>query len=180
MVDVQKVLDDAGLTNPHVREYVEYWAGVTGASNIEVVSASDDARLISEALEAGELEPAGEGLYYSRSYFKDTARSEERTIVATNDPKDKGVYNNWRPASEMRPLLEERMRGASAGKTKCGSPYLRAPAGKALAQWATGVELTDARTVVLHMIRMSRVGVEYVENLQDPNQFVRAVHVTGD
>ncbi len=45
--------------------------------------------------------PAGEGRYYSRSYFKDTARSEERTIVATSNPDDKGVYNNWRDAEEM-------------------------------------------------------------------------------
>ena len=77
-----------------------------------MVGPADDARLVQEALEAGELRPAGAGRYYSRSYHKDTARSEERTIVATNDPKDKGVYNNWRPASEMRPLLEDRMRGA--------------------------------------------------------------------
>ena len=27
---------------------------------------------------------------------------------------------------------------------------------------------------------MSRVGVKYLENLEDPNMFVRAVHVTGD
>jgi phosphoenolpyruvate carboxykinase (GTP) len=180
MADVEKALDDAGVTNPHVREYVAYWADLTGAERVEVVDAADDARLVEEALEAGELFPAGEGRYYSRSYHKDTARSEERTIVATSDPKDKGVYNNWRPASEMRPLLEERMRGASAGKTLYVIPYLMAPPGNALAPWATGVELTDARTVVLHMIRMSRVGVKYLENLDDPNMFVRAVHVTGD
>ena len=127
MVDVDAALDEAGLKNPHVREYVRYWADLTGADRVEVVSAADDARLIAEALEAGELEPAGDGLYYSRSYVKDTARSEERTIVATNNPADKGVYNNWRPASEMRPLLEDRMRGASAGKTMYVIPYLMAP-----------------------------------------------------
>jgi phosphoenolpyruvate carboxykinase (GTP) len=180
MADVEKALDDAGVHNPHVREYVAHWAALTGAERVEVVDAADDARLIEEALAAGELLPAGEGRYYSRSYFKDTARSEERTIVATNDPKDKGVYNNWRPASEMKPLLEERMRGASAGKTMYVIPYLMAPPGNALAPWATGVELTDSRTVVLHMIRMSRVGVQYLEEMDDPNMFVRAVHVTGD
>ena len=180
MADVEKALDDAGVHNPHVREYVAYWADLTGADRIEVVDAADDARLVKEALDAGELLPAGEGRYYSRSYHKDTARSEERTIVATSDPKDKGVYNNWRPASEMKPLLEERMRGASAGKTMYVIPYLMAPPGSPLAPWATGVELTDSRTVVLHMIRMSRVGVKYLENLDDPDMFVRAVHVTGD
>jgi phosphoenolpyruvate carboxykinase (GTP) len=178
--DVDTVLDAAGVTNPRVREYVKYWSELTGAARVEVVSASDDARLVEESLAAGELLPAGEGRYYSRSYHKDTARSEERTIVATNDPADRGAYNNWHPASQMRPMLEERMRGASAGKTMYVVPYLMAPPGNALAPWATGLELTDARTVVLHMIRMSRVGVEHVENLADPNQFVRAVHVTGD
>lgn len=180
MVDVDKVLDEAGLNNPHVREYVRHWAEITQPERIEVVSASDDARLIQESLDAGEIQPAGEGLYYSQSYYKDTARSEERTIVATNDPADKGVYNNWRPASEMKPLLVERMTGASAGKTMYVIPYLMAPPGSPLEPYAAGVELTDHRTVVLHMIRMSRVGVDFIENLENPEMFVRAVHVTGD
>src|SRR5688500_19836557 len=180
MVDVERVLDEAGLTNPHVREYVAHWAGVTGAARVEVVSASDDARLVQEALDAGELLPAGEGRYYSRSYVKDTARSEERTVVATNNPSDKGVYNNWRPASEMRPLLEERMRGASAGKTMYVVPYLMAPPGSPLEPYAAGVELTDSRTVGLHIIRMARVGVDHVDDPAGQNSFVRAVHVTGD
>ena len=175
---LEEALDAAGLTNPSVREYVRKYADLTGADRVEVVSAADDARLVQEALDAGELMPAGEGRYYSRSHHLDTARSEERTIVATNDEKDKGVYNNWRPASEMIPLLEERMRGASAGKTMYVIPYLMSPPGNALAPWATGVELTDARTVVLHMIRMARVGAEHVNDAG--NDFVRAVHVTGD
>jgi phosphoenolpyruvate carboxykinase (GTP) len=177
---VDQALDAGGVTNPRVREYVHHWAAHTGADRVEVVSAADDARLIKESLEAGEIQPAGEGLYYSRSYSKDTARSEERTIVATSNPSDKGVYNNWRPAAEMRPLLEDKMRGASAGKTMYVIPYLMAPPGSPLEQFAAGVELTDHRTVVLHMIRMARVGAEFVNNLADPDSFVRAVHVTGD
>jgi phosphoenolpyruvate carboxykinase (GTP) len=180
MVDVHAVLDGAGLRNVHVREYVGYWAELTGAARVEVVSAADDARLVSEALAEGEIVPAGAGCYYSRSYVKDTARSEERTIVATSDPADRGVYNNWRPAGEMRPLLEGLMRGASAGKTMYVVPYLMAPAGSPLERYAAGVELTDCRTVALHMIRMARVGVQYIEGLADPGSFVRAVHVTGD
>src|SRR4051812_24424469 len=106
--DLDGVLDQAGVRNPRVREYVRHWAGLTGAARVEVVCAADDARLIRESLDAEELLPAGEGRYYSRSYHKDTARSEERTIVATSNPSDAGVYNNWRPASEMGPLLEDR------------------------------------------------------------------------
>src|SRR6188472_3794267 len=167
MVDVQAVLDEAGLKNPEVRAYVAHWAAITQPERIEVVSAADDARLVQEALAAGELMPAGEGLYYSRSYHKDTARSEERTVVATSDPADKGVYNNWRPASEMKPMLVERMRGASAGKTMYVIPYLMAPPGSPLESYAAGVELTDTRTVVLHMIRMARVDPKYVNELAD-------------
>ena len=180
MVDVAKALDEGGLTNQHVRDYVTHWAELTGAARVEVVSADDDARLIAESLDADEIQPAGDGLYYSRSYHKDTARSEERTIVATSRPEDEGVYNNWRHSSEMKPLLEEKMRGASAGKTMYVIPYLMAPAGSPLEKYAAGVELTDNRPVVLHMIRMARVDPSYVNDLDDQDAFVRAVHVTGD
>jgi len=180
MLDVEKVLDEAGLKNPHVREYVAYWAGVTEPERIEVINTSDDARLVAESLEAGELLPAGEGRYYSRSYFKDTARSEERTIVATDTPSDKGTYNNWRSGQEMTASQLERMKGQSAGKTMYVVPYLMAPPGSPLEAYAAGVELTDNRPVVLHMIRMARVGVNHIDNLADPATFVRAVHVTGD
>jgi phosphoenolpyruvate carboxykinase (GTP) len=180
MAGVDAALGGAGLRNIHVREYVRYWAGLTGAARVEVISASDDARLLAEALADGEILPVGAGQYYARSYVKDTARSEERTVVATSNVADKGVYNNWRPASEMRPLLEERMRGASGGKTMYVVPYLMAPVGSPLERYAAGVQLTDCRTVALHMIRMARVGVHHIENLADQNSFVRAVHVTGD
>ena len=61
MVDVNAALDRAGLKNVHVRDYVRYWAKLTGAERVEVVSASDDARLIGEALAAGEIVPAARG-----------------------------------------------------------------------------------------------------------------------
>jgi phosphoenolpyruvate carboxykinase (GTP) len=178
--DLDRILDDAGLKNPSVREFVRHWAEHTGAARVEVVGAADDSRLIRESLAAGEIRPAGEGRYYARSYIKDTARSEERTIVATANPADKGVYNNWHPSSQMRPLVEGLMRGASAGKTMYVIPYLMAPPGSPLEPYASGVELTDHRTVVLHMIRMARCGVDYVNSLAEPDKFVRGVHVTGD
>ncbi len=72
------------------------------------------------------------------------------------------------------------MRGQSRGKTMYVVPYLMAPPGSPLEPYAAGVELTDNRPVVLHMIRMARVGVAHLDNLADPATFVRAVHVTGD
>jgi phosphoenolpyruvate carboxykinase (GTP) len=180
VADVDAILEAANLKNDHVREYVRYWAGVTGAADIEVVSADDDARLMEEALAAGEIFPAGDGLYYSRSYYKDTARSEERTIVATSNPADKGVYNNWHPAAEMKAKLTGLMTGASAEKTMYVIPYLMSPPGSPLEPYAAGVQLTDNRSVVVQMIRMARVNVEFINNLREPDSFVRAVHVTGD
>jgi phosphoenolpyruvate carboxykinase (GTP) len=55
-----------------------------------------------------------------------------------------------------------------------------APQGSPLEAYAAGVELTDCRPVVQQMIRMARVGVEYINELKDQASFVKAVHVTGD
>ena len=46
MVDIEAALDEAGLKNPYVRDYVKHWAAITGAERVEVVSAADDARLV--------------------------------------------------------------------------------------------------------------------------------------
>ena len=62
VADVDAIMEAAHLKNDHVREYVRYWAEITGAATIEVVSADDDARLVQEALDAGEILSAGDGL----------------------------------------------------------------------------------------------------------------------
>lgn len=180
MLDPRAVLEEAGLHNSSVADYVSEWAAILEPEKIEVISAADDDRLIAEALEAGEIHLAGEKLYYSRSYFKDTARSEERTVVATSRERDRGTYNNWRAAEEVTDAQVEKMRGAYKGKTMYVIPYLMAPVGSPLEKWARGVEITDNRTVVMHMIRMARVGVDYLNTTEEPEVFVRAVHVTGD
>ena len=56
MADVDAILEAAHLKNDHVREYVRYWAGITGADNIEVVSA-DDGALPRGAPAQGEQDP---------------------------------------------------------------------------------------------------------------------------
>lgn len=178
--DIEKSLAAGGITNEAVKAFVKHWVQHLQPDRIEVVTAADDDRLIKEGLAAGELQEVKGGRYFSRSYSKDTARSEERTFVATKDPSEKGVYNNWADSTEMKAKLEGLTKGAMAGETMYVLPYLMAPPGSVLEQWAAGVELTDSRTVVLHMIRMARVGPEFVNNLPDPDDFVRGVHVTGD
>lgn len=177
---IDHTLNAAGITVRAIREFVQEWATITTPARVEVVSAADDARLIQEALDAGELLRAGEGRYYARLHVNDTARSEARTVVATRNPSDRGVYNNWHPADEITATLRERMRAASAGKTMYVVPYLMALPGTPPAPFAAVVQLTDNRTVVLHMIRMARVGLHLFDDLDDPDFFVRGVHVTGD
>ena len=72
------------------------------------------------------------------------------------------------------------MKDALRGRTMYVIPYLMAPPGAPLEAYGAGIQLTDHRTVVLHMIRMARVGVDLFNALADPRMFVRAVHVTGD
>ena len=174
------ILARAGLTNPHVHEFVAEWARILTPDRIEVVDADADERLLTEALEAGEIVEAGRDRYLAHSHPGDTARSEERTVVATHDPAHRGVYNNWRDADEVRAQQIERMSGAMAGRTMYVVPYLMAPPGSPLARWAVGVQLSDNRVVVLQMLRMARVGTGYLNDLDDPGFFVRAVHATGD
>jgi len=171
--------DGAGLTNQPALQFIQEWAAHVGAANVQVVDETDDVRLVSEALAAGDVLPVSGGRIYARSHPKDTARTEERTFVATADPRDRGVYNNWRPSSELKPRVMELMRNAAAGKTLYAIPYVMAPDGSSLTPWAAGLELTDSRVVALHMIRMTRVGVRHLNALLDQAHFVRGVHITG-
>ncbi|HLG12488.1 MAG TPA: phosphoenolpyruvate carboxykinase (GTP) [Dehalococcoidia bacterium] len=178
--DIERILAAGGVTNDAVIAFVKHWAAHLDPAAVELVSAQDDDRLLREALAAGEISEVEGNRYFARSYSKDTARSEERTFVATSNPADKGTYNNWVNSAELKPKLEALMAGGSRGKTMYVLPYLMSPPGSPLQQWAAGVELTDSRVVVLHMIRMARVGASHLNNLPDPANFVRGVHVTGD
>jgi len=177
---VNEALQQARIKNVAIQKFVTEWAELTQPDQITLVSAADDTKLLAEAVQADELLSAGEGNYFARSHPKDTARSEQRTVVATSRPSDRGVYNNWRHADEVVAQQRENMRGALRGKTMYVIPYLMAVPNTPLAKYAAGVQLTDDRTVVLHMIRMARVGIEVFDDLADPEFFVRGVHVTGD
>ena len=179
MTEPTIALSHAGLTNDAALRFISEWANHVGAAQVQVIDAGDDARLMREALEAGEVLPVSGDRIYARSHPKDTARTEERTFVATADPHDRGVYNNWQPSSELVPRVRKLMHAAAAGKTLYAIPYVMAPEGSPLTPWAVGLELTDSRVVALHMIRMTRVGVRHLNGLVDPSHFVRGVHITG-
>ncbi|MCH8161476.1 MAG: phosphoenolpyruvate carboxykinase (GTP) [Chloroflexi bacterium] len=175
------LVEKLAIPNETVKAWVAERAAWTGVAAVEVIDAADDDRLLREAIAAGELIDLGNGTYYARSHPKDTARTEARTFVGTDQEGDKGRFNNWRPASELRPEVDALMKDASSGKTMYVIPYLMANApGSPLAKWGIGVELTDSRYVALSMIRMARVGQVAWDALGDGTDFVRGVHVTGD
>lgn len=129
MTEPTITLSHAGLTNDAALRFIREWANHVGAAQVQVIDAGDDERLMREALEAGEVLPVSGGRIYARSHPKDTARTEERTFVATADPRDRGVYNNWQPSSELVPRVRELMQAAAAGKTLYAIPYVMAPEG---------------------------------------------------
>jgi phosphoenolpyruvate carboxykinase (GTP) len=178
--EIEGTLAAKGVSNEAVKAFVKQWASHLDPAAVEVVSAEDDARLLKEALTAGEIFEVVGGRYFARSNARDTARSEERTFVATSKPADRGAYNNWVDSATIKPRVEALMAGGARGRTMYVLPYLMAPPGGPLDQWAAGVQLTDSRVVVLHMIRMARVGVDFLNRLPDQANFVRGVHVTGD
>ncbi len=178
---IRTLVEQLPIPNEAVKAWVADRAAWTGVSNVEVIDAEDDSRLLKEATAAGELIDLGNGTYFAHSHPEDTARTEARTFVSTEQATDRGQFNNWRHADELRPDVEALMRGASGGKTMYVIPYLMANApASPLAKWGIGVELTDSRYVTLNMIRMARVGRVAWESLGDGNDFVRGVHVTGD
>ena len=153
-------LDEAGLTNPKVREFVKEYAELTGAERIEVVNAADDARLIQEAARRRRAAAGRRGPLLLAQLLQG-----HRPLRGAHDRRDQRREGQGR-LQQLAPGLgdeaDARTTGCAApceGKTMYVIPYLMAPPGNALAPWAAGVELTDTRTVVLHMIRMSRVGV---------------------
>ncbi|HTL69657.1 MAG TPA: phosphoenolpyruvate carboxykinase (GTP) [Candidatus Eisenbacteria bacterium] len=166
------------ISNENVRRFVTEQAAFLGASSVEVVDDRDDDRLLAEAVAAGELKALPDGNFYARSHSDDVARSEERTFVSTDDAKDRGRYNNWKPASELEPKVDALLAGSMTGKKMYVIPYLMGPVGSDLSE--VGVQVTDSRYVALNMIRMAKVGQAALDTLGQGTDFVKAIHSTGD
>lgn len=173
-------LDAKHVRHGDVRSFVHEYAQLTEAARVRVVSATDYDEFVALAVEQGILRPTPDGNFSTRSHSQDVARSEGRTFVGTSRASDSGVYNNWRPSTDLKQEVHKRMRGASRGKTMYVLPYLMSAPGSPLRPWAAGVELTDDLAVVLQMMLMARVGIELLDAQTDPSFFVRAVHVTGN
>lgn len=172
-----------GIANEHVRRFVKETVGdVLGAADvaIEIIDASDEQRLTDEGVSAGELRRLPNGNLYARSNPKDTARSVERTFVATDDPRDRGLYNNWHLDSELLPIVQGLMKDyVKEKKPKLYViPFLLGPENSDLGK--VGVQITTSRYVALSFIKMTQVGKIALNNLGDSADFSKAVHISGD
>ncbi len=177
-----------------VRAWAQNQAEFLGASSIEVVDGSDWGHLIREAVQAsqerhdGKFIDLGNGTYLARSHPLDTARTESRTYVATDDEADKGFIgqaglNNWRRASGpdgLEQKMNSLQHGAAAGQKLYVIPYLMGPARSPLEQWLGGAYVTPSRYVALQNIIMSRLGQPAWEAIERSGTFVQGRHTTGN
>jgi phosphoenolpyruvate carboxykinase (GTP) len=174
----QRQMRDALEKNAAATAWVDATGVYLGSADVEIVDELDDDRLTEEAVVAGEGYYTADGNFLARSHPLDVARSEERTIVSSDDPSDKGIYNNWKAESDIRPALEQRTRGALARKKLYVVPFLMGPPGSRYSK--VGFELTDSRYVAINAIRMAKVGRAALAQLGDSDKFIKGVHVTGD
>lgn len=166
------------IQNPAVLDFIRKSAELLGAADVEIIDDSDDDRLIEEEVKAGKLFRLADGNFYARSHPQDVARSIDRTFVATRNPSDKGLHNNWRPTDELVPKVLEKMRGSMKGKKMYVIPYLMGPANSSFSR--VGIQVTDSRYVVINMIRMTKVGKIALDSLGDSANFTHGLHCTGE
>src|SRR4029077_10119731 len=122
---------------------------------------------------AGELKLMADGNDMALSDPSDTARSVARSMIATEDPNDKGVWNNWHKASEIKPQVEKKLLGSQIGKTM----YVVA----GLMEYGkVGVQLTDSRYGVLNMADLNPIGKVAWDALGESKDFLKIVHSTGN
>lgn len=110
LTTIRHSLDHGGVDNPAIRAFVEEWALLTAPERIEIISAEDDARL-RRGPSTPEKSPGGPRTLLHALPPQGHGPPEGRTVVATSDPADKGLYNNWRPASEVLAVQRERVAG---------------------------------------------------------------------
>lgn len=200
-------------TTPEVLDFVLEWAQWTSAERVELITGTPDEirlhdqRLVRESIDAGELveiidqNNAPTGTYWARSHPADTARTVERTFVATNSIQGRGRLNNWLQHDEAWHKVRSLTQGASENKTLYAIPYMMSnhPEHPIGSKYGLGIELTDSRYVALNMLRMTRTGsfaldlihasvkkqkescgLATLNDVEIGKAFVRAVNITGN
>ncbi|MBM3254506.1 MAG: phosphoenolpyruvate carboxykinase (GTP), partial [Candidatus Omnitrophica bacterium] len=172
------------ITNPSIQQWVQERAKFLEAGGIEVIKATDEKRILEQAVREGVLIKLADGSYYHRSHLKDTARAEFPTQVGNSAPADAGRFNNWMPEEDARQQLEEKTRGSYNGKKMYVVPFIMFP-GSPIER--IGFQITDSLYGVANLLQLTRVGDVVVGdealrklNTTDPKNILRMWHATGD
>ncbi len=167
-----------------VEEWVESISKITKPDKVVYCDGSREEydRIIDEMVQDGSLIKLNQqtfpGGYLSRSDPRDVARTEKSTFICSDDEEQVGPLNNHMSLMEAREITERLMDGSMKGKTMYVVPYIMGPADSEYAE--AGVEITDNPYVVVNMFIMTRMGKVALNKILREEQFVKAIHISGD
>lgn len=168
------------IKNAKVLNWVKECADLTNPKEILWIDGSEAQldKLREEACRTGEMIRLNEeklpGCYYYRTYPKDVARDEKRTVICTAYQKDAGPTNNWVQKDEMYEKMRPLFRDSMKGRTMYAIPFSMGVPGTEFSK--IGIELTDSIYVVLSMHIMTHVGDAVAKELNEGADFVKCLH----
>ncbi len=168
----------AAIPHKATREWLEQMVELTTPAQVRLVSQADRDELIEICVQTEGLIRLPDGNYYARSHRKDTARAVARTFVASNDPKDKGLFNNWRPSDEMHGIQQSLFKGSMVGKTMYVVPFYTGPVTSKHRR--VGVQITDSPYVVLNLFLLYGTDSPALGALDTTGRVARGAVATGD